>query len=155
VALEIVLHLTRSGVWSVGCGTGGVGLPLPRNVRAATGPAFVAARDAVGRAKRKSTRFALGAPPGSDTDAADAEALIDLLLVLRSRRSEEGWELADLLHEGLTQAAAAERLGITPQAVSKRARAAELRAEQAAIAPLIRMMESLDRLGGREEEGTP
>lgn len=141
-ALDVVLQLTRSGRWSVGCGVGAVAEPLPRNIREATGEAFVTARAAVDRAKRRQTRFAL---EGTHDSAPDAEALIDLLLVLRSRRSDEGWEIVDLVASGMTQAAAAKRLGITPQAASKRALAAELRAEQAAIPALTRMLDNLGR----------
>ncbi|GAA3743836.1 hypothetical protein GCM10022239_19070 [Leifsonia bigeumensis] len=145
-ALEIVLRLARTGRWSVGCGAGEVATPLPRDIREATGPAFIAARRAVERAKKRSTRFALETEPATKA-AADAESLIDLLLVLRSRRSPEGWELHDLLESGLNQAEAAERLGITPQAVSLRASAGELRADSAARQPLVRI---LDRLGSVE-----
>ena len=141
-ALDVVLQLTRSGRWSVGCGVGAVTEPLPRNIREASGEAFVAARAAVDRAKRRQTRFAL---EGTHQSAPDAEALIDLLLVLRSRRSDEGWEIVDLVASGMNQAAAAKRLGITPQAASKRALAAELRAEQAAIPALTRLLGNLGR----------
>lgn len=139
-ALAIVLELTRASTWSVGCGVGEVVLPDTRSVRAASGAAFVGARDAVGRAKRKPTRFALGGPEGSDA----AEALIDLLLTVRSKRTEEGWELADLLAQGLSQAAAASRLGITPQAASDRAIAGAWRVEAAAIPALTGVLARLE-----------
>lgn len=145
-ALTIILRLARTERWSIGCGAGEVATPLPRDIREATGPAFIAARNAVERAKKRPTRFALEQDPGTQA-AADAEALLDLLLVVRSRRSPEGWEVHDLLEAGLSQAEAAARLDITPQAVSLRARAAELRAESAAREPLVRI---LDRLGSVE-----
>lgn len=138
--LTVILHLTRSGQWSVGCGAGEVRTPLPRNIREATGGAFFAARRAVEKAKKRPTRFALEAEPAS-ARASDAEALINILLALRARRSPEGWELHDLMKEkGMTQANAAAKLGISPQAVSLRARAAELRTEQAALAPLTHIL---------------
>lgn len=139
-ALDIVLELTRAGTWSVGLGAGGVELPDNGSVRAASGPALVAAREAVGRAKRKPTRFAASGP----RDADDAEALIDLLLVVRAKRTDEGWEIADLLAGGLSQAAAASRLGITPQAASDRALAAAWRVEAAATPALARVLARLD-----------
>ena len=139
--LDIVLHLGRSERWSIGCGVGPVRSPLPSSIRAAAGDAFVFARTAVDRAKRKPTRFAV---EGESTDAADAESLIDLLLILRSRRTAEGWELYDLVNSGLTQADAAERLGITPQAASARAQAADLKAEFAVTAALGRVLDKLD-----------
>lgn len=146
-ALQVVLDLTRTGRWSVGCGVGGVNQPMPSSIREAAGGAFIAARTAVDRAKKRHTRFALEHESGAAA-AADAEAFIDLLLVTRARRTPEGWELYDLTESGLTQAEAAGRLGISPQAASKRAKAAELRAERAAIAPIVR---TLERLGSLRE----
>ena len=146
-ALQIILDLTRTGRWSVGCGFGAVNQPLPSSIREAAGSAFIAARAAVDRAKKRPTRFALEHESGP-VEAADTEAFIDLLLVIRARRSVEGWELYDLMTEELTQAQAADRLGISPQAASKRAKAAELRAERAAIAPLLRAMARLGTLRG-------
>lgn len=152
-ALAIVLQLTRSGHWSVGCGAGTVSEPLPRNIREAGGAAFIAARRAVDRAKKRQSRFALETEPATP-GASDTESLIDLLLGLRSRRSPEGWELHDVMERHhLTQAEAAKKLGISPQAVSLRARTAELRAEQAALTPLARMLGELDNVVPTETGG--
>ena len=142
-ALEICLRLDREGGWSVGVGVGSVNLPLGAGVRESAGGAFIAARAAVDRAKRRSTRLAIEHEHSPEA-AGDAEALIDLLLILRARRSSEGWELHDLLAGSGTQAEAAARLGITPQAASKRAQAAGLRAERAAIPPLARLLDRID-----------
>lgn len=152
-ALALILHLTRTGQWSVGCGAGAVNSPLPGNIREATGDAFIAARRAVDRAKKRPTRFALETEPATP-HAADGEALIDLLLALRARRSPEGWELHDILDgTDLTQADAAQRLGISPQAVSLRARAGELRTEQAALEPLARILDQLGSVKPMTPEG--
>jgi hypothetical protein len=151
-ALAAVLLMSRQGTWSIGCGIGDSKQPLGPSVRESSGNAFVAARAAVDRAKKRPTRFALETEPASES-ASDTEALVDLLLVLRARRSAEGWELHDLLTAGATQAQAAAQLGITPQAASKRARAAELRVEQAATGALGRLLGTLDTV--RQEEGTP
>jgi hypothetical protein len=139
-ALAIILDLTRSGDWSVGCGIGSVSSPLPRFTREANGPAFIAARDAVESAKKRDTRFALRGEEPIDSAAADLEPVIDLLLFTRARRSREGWELYDLMLPGRTQAEAAQVLGITPQAASKRARAAAIRAEFAVVPAVGRML---------------
>ena len=143
IALRAILQLTRAGGWSVGLGIGSVREPLGTSIRESTGPAFIAARGAVERAKAKPSRFAV---EGEDArpEVADTEALIDLLLLLRARRTAEGWELHDLLSEGLTQGQAAKRLGITPQAASDRARAAELRAEAAVTPALVRLLGKLE-----------
>lgn len=140
--LDVILALTRTGQWSVGCGVGDVREPLPASIREASGTAFVAARDAIERAKKSPTRFAL--THARDPAAGnDAEALVDLMLALRARRSGGGWDVHDLLETGITQAEAAGRLGISPQAVSGRARAADLKIEYAARAPLTRLLENL------------
>ena len=141
-ALEIVLHLTRAGAWSVGVGVGAVEEPLPANVRAARGDAFVRAREAVDRAKRTPTRVAI---VGGE-EGADAEALVRVLIELRDRRTAEGWEVSDLLAEGLSQRDAAGRLGITESAVSLRVRNAGLRTEEAAIPALERVLQRVDDL---------
>ena len=142
-ALDLVLELTRRGMWSVGLGSGSIRTPLPAETREASGDAFIAAREAVTRAKRSPTRFAVNALVASQP-AEDAEALVNLLLTIRESRSPAGWELYDLVVSGHTQAEAGGRLGITPQSASDRARAAGLRAELAAIEPLTRLLKSLD-----------
>jgi hypothetical protein len=142
VALDAILRLTRTKTWSVGLGVGAVRQPLGASIRESTGPAFIAARAAVERAKNKSTRFALERDQGG-IDAKDAEAFLDLLLLLRGRRSDEGWELYDLRMAGLTQAEAAKRLSISPQAASDRAQAAELKAEFAVTDGLARLLRRL------------
>lgn len=144
-ALGIVLSLTRSGHWSVGLGVGTVQEPLPATVREAAGPAFVAARGAVEAAKRAPQRFWLSAErPGHLADD-DVRALVNLVLAVRARRSDEGWEVVDLVGEGLNQAAIAARLGISRQAVSLRLAAAQWRLEEAAIPGLVLLLEDLDR----------
>jgi hypothetical protein len=143
-ALDVVLLLDRLGRWSIGCGVGPVDLPLPRVTRAASGSAFVAAREAVEAAKRRPSRFALRLDEGSKLTRSDLEPLIELLLAVRSRRTEEGWELYDLLVDGSTQNDAAERMRISPQATSQRARTAQIRTEIAAKPALVRLLDEAD-----------
>lgn len=141
-ALAIIADLTRTQKWSVGCGVGHVRTPLPQNTREASGPGFIAARAAVERAKGTQFRFALESELPQDAPAA--EALVELLLLIRSRRTAEGWELFDLLASGLTQTAAAKVLGITPQAASQRARTAAIRTELTAMPALASVLSRLD-----------
>lgn len=141
--LSIILELTRTGQWSVGVGVGDIESPLPQSVRAARGEAFVNARDAVDRAKKAPTRLAITAPSEGD----DAEALVRLLIELRDRRTPEGWEVYDLLAAGRSQREAAAILGISQGAVSLRAKAAGLRAEEAAVPALERVLDRLDTGG--------
>lgn len=151
-ALRVILLLTRTGIWSVGCGVGAVRTPLAPSARESSGEAFFAARTAVERAKGRPTRFALERDGGAD--AAGAEALVDLLLALRARRSPEGWEVHDELATGASQAEAARRLSVTPQAVSSRARTADLRLERAALGPLERLLDDLDPASDGRTERT-
>lgn len=146
--LEIALDLLRAESWAIGIGIGEVDRPLPDDIRAARGTAFLHAREAVDRAKSSASRVAVVAAPdadAADADAADdAEAVLRLLAHLRERRSPQGWEVADLLARGLTQKEAARRLGVTPAAVSLRARAAGLRVEEQAIPTIRRLLRLAD-----------
>jgi DNA-directed RNA polymerase specialized sigma24 family protein len=192
-ALRVILAIHRSEHWSIGLGVGAVRTPLPAATRRATGGAFIAARDAVTRAKRADARFALSAEgagaagraigaggaggpaaaagaggaagaagAGAKAEAGDAtaaagaghplalgaddvEALVSMLLLLRQRRTPEGWEAVDLLSEGLSQTDAAARLGISTAAVSQRVKSALWRVEEAASPALVRLLETLDR----------
>lgn len=126
--VDAVVRLTRLTGWRIGVGVGPVDLPLPSSTREARGPAYLAARDAITLARRRPTAFALRLPEDVAGDgygelgiaAEDAETAIWLLRGTLARRSQEGWELMDLLDSGLTGAEAAARLGISPSAVSQR-----------------------------------
>lgn len=146
--LTLVLELTRDDEWSVGVGIGPIAEPLPQVTRAGTGPAFYAARDAVTRAKKRTTRFALHSQQLNDSASAasdDEEALIDLLLALRQRRTAAGWELYDLMARGLSNKAAAEQLGISAPAASSRSKAAQLKLEADAVPALVGLLTRIDR----------
>ncbi|TDE92488.1 hypothetical protein EXU48_13090 [Occultella glacieicola] len=126
-ALDLVLYLQRRAEWSVGVGVGPVDLPLAGSARASSGEAFVRARAAVERAKGKSVPVPLALDAGERPNGAadEAEALVQLLAAVVRRRTERGWEVVDLLTDGVgTAREAASRLGITPQAVSQRLDAA-------------------------------
>ena len=142
-ALAIVLDATRIGRWSVGLGVGGIRMPLPDAARKASGSAFIAAREAVGTAKRADGRFALRAE-GDPRAAADLEALVRLLLLLRARRTEPGWEVGELMRAGHQQKEAAALLDVSPAAVSARLKAAMWRAEEEARPVLERLLAELD-----------
>lgn len=108
------------GHWSIGIGIGATEQPLPRQTRAGRGPAFEYARDAVTRAK--SARHGL-AVSGSNTAAClDAQTALALVIGLLTGRSTVGQEAVSMMRTGVTQAAAAAALGITPQAMSQRLR---------------------------------
>lgn len=141
-ALHAALRLRRDGLWSVGIGVGDVRTPFPATTGEARGDAFLTARTAVDAAKRAPHHVAVVGPDAAA--ASGVTALIGLLLEVRARRSPEGWEVADLLDQGLSQAAVAERLGVTPQAISLRARAAAVRLEREAMPALAAALAGLD-----------
>jgi hypothetical protein len=147
--LDVVLALTRGGDWSVGCGVGAVESDPPASIRAARGSAFVAAREAVETAKKRPMRFAVRAADGQAEAAGDAQALVDLLLSLRARRSDEGWEVFDLVASGTSQKSAAKSLGISEQAVSLRARTAQVSVELDAVPALARALGRVEEKAGR------
>jgi len=78
-------------------------------------------------------------------DAEQVEALVAMLLLLRQRRSPEGWEATDLLEQGLPQVEIAGILGISSAAVSQRVKSALWRVDEAAHPALVRLLENLDR----------
>lgn len=131
--LEAVGRALRSGVWSIGIGIGPVETPLPAETRAGRGEAFVLAREAVTRAKSTPHKLAVvGA--AVDPEVEHLETVLGLWAGIVERRTPGGWEVHDLLAEGLTHSEAAERLGITQSAVSQRAATAGLVDERRARA---------------------
>jgi hypothetical protein len=150
-AFDTVLAIHRTGHWSTGLGIGDVRAPLPAATRQAAGGAFIAAREAVTRSKRADARFALEVSAGDRNSAsmllspAEVDALISMLLLLRGRRTPEGWEAVDLLQRGHNQSEAASRLGVTTAAVSQRVKSAMWRVEESARPGLVRLLENLDR----------
>jgi len=121
--VEVVGRALRAGEWNIGIGIGEVESPLPDETRAGRGDAFVRARSAVERAKSDVHRLCVVAGP-DDRTAEQLETALGLWAGILERRTDRGWEVHDLLAEGLSYAEVAERLGITQSAVSQRARAA-------------------------------
>lgn len=124
---DVMARLLRSPGWSIGVGLGGIERPLPSSTRAATGPAYLAAREAVERAKGASRAIrVVGAPEyGAGTEAAPLlEDALWLWATIAERRTEKGWQVVELVAGGLSHQAAADRLGISQSAVTQRASAA-------------------------------
>ena len=140
--VEIALHALRSGRWYVGIGVGAVDLPLPASPREGSGPAFVAARLAVERAKSAAAHVPLAVVSGGlrrgaaatspensagATACANAEAVLRLVGRLVQDRTAAQWKVVDVLrlvqhgHTSThgTQKIAARKLGVTEQSVSR------------------------------------
>ncbi len=133
--VDVVTILMRGDDWRVGIGIGPVEEPLPRQARAGRGPAFVAARTAIRSAH--STSAQLGVQSANGVAADKAESALWLLCFVLRTRTDSGWEVTDLLAKGLNQQHVADRLSISPSAVSQRVRRAgwveQLRAQSLAI----------------------
>lgn len=139
---RLAVDVAVDGHWSVGIGFGRVELPLPESTRAGRGPAFEHARDAVDVAKNRRIPIAVrGADPlwGRHAQTA-ARMLADVI----ARRSAAGTQAVDLMRTGITQTQAAERLGITPQAMSQRLRAAAWDIDDAAYALVADLLRTAD-----------
>ncbi|WP_182111181.1 SatD family protein [Actinotalea sp. JY-7876] len=149
--VDLALTVLRTGRWSIGIGAGEVATPLPASVRAAQGPAFVAAREAVEAAKSRARAVPLAVRGRDDEAAADAEAVLALVGAVRDRRSDAGWQAVDALaaRPWATQEEVAAALGVSQQAVSQRLRTALWGEELAARAAAARLLARAEgRVGG-------
>lgn len=109
------------GDWHIGLGIGSVE-STGRNVREARGSAFVAAREAVERAKVSGeVEVRQGADVNISPLALEASQVIfQLLGALLADRTDAQREVSDLFDAGLTGREAAAALGVSPSAVSQR-----------------------------------
>lgn len=110
-----------AGDWHVGLGIGSVE-SVGRNVREARGSAFVAAREAVERAKVSGeVEVRQGLDVNISTLALEASQVVfQLLGALLADRTDAQREVSDLFDAGLTGREAAAALGVSPSAVSQR-----------------------------------
>ncbi|MFJ7748419.1 MarR family transcriptional regulator [Arthrobacter sp. NPDC097144] len=155
VAVDAALRALRDGHWSVGIGVGPVDTPLPATTREASGAAFVAAREAVDRAKKTGDRppVAVAGAPG----AAEAEAVLVLIGRLIRDRSAEQWRILDHVEPGIwgAQSAAARKLGVSPQSVGKTAARAGWQEEWAARPAAAVLLARADSQASAETTADP
>lgn len=160
-AVAVVLALAQRSQWHIGIGVGAVEEPLPLSTRAARGPAFQAARHAVEEAHSTSRHIAVRAAGYGESQLAEnharwAETGLWLVAHVMSARSDRGWEVVELLAEGLNQREASAKLGVTQAAVSQRVSRAGW-AEQTRGADLVvhhlAEAERLARLSGTARVG--
>ncbi len=148
--VHAILELMRDGGWHIGLGIGPVQTPLPAEPRQARGPAFLLARTAVEAAKREPDHVRVLAVPAAEQLAGDAEVVLRLVGAVRERRSEQGWQAVDEMRDGATMQQAADRLGITRQAVGQRLRAANWAVERDAPPVLARLLERAEQASLKE-----
>jgi hypothetical protein len=135
----VIVELLRSEEWNIGLGVGEVADPLPRSTRAGRGAAFLHAREAVTRAKSSPHHVNV---VGSDPRTAEqVETVLWLMASILRRRSDRGWEVADLLAEGHTRREVGMRLGISQSAVTQRAQAAGVTEEQRGRVLAVELLE--------------
>ena len=170
--LRAVKILTRLGQWRIGIGVGEVELPLATTSRAARGPAFIAARDAVTAARRSPCDIALrvagtsssgagllvaaaGVGPACSPSTCSAPERADNALTvwraLMRRRSDEGWQAVTMVESGLSHREVARLLGVSESAVSQRLTRARL--AESAAAERLAVCELADLVAG--PHGTP
>jgi hypothetical protein len=163
LVVALTLHLVRRGGWSVGVGAGAVDRPLPSSSRAASGAAFIHAREAVDAAKSRARTVPLAVRGAREDVAAEAEGVLTLLGAVVARRTAAGWSVVDRMapapgRSPRRQEDVAAALGISQQAVSERLRTAlwfEEVATRPAAARLLRLAAGTDDDGrpDRTEEG--
>lgn len=146
--VEATMLALRDEVWHIGIGVGAVQLPLPPHSREAQGSAFIAAREAVERAKKSGNRVPLsvsGAIPSKQISAA--EAVLRLLGGLVNGRSAAEWRILDQLTPGVrgNQAEVAAALKLSPQAVSNAVRRSGWLEERAGREAAALLLELADR----------
>ncbi len=142
VVLSIAMELAASSSWSVGIGIGPVKEPLPGNTRAGAGEAFERARTAVTAAKAASGNIAIS---GKSPLAAQAEALLQLLVLVARKRSKMSEEAGILSDQGLTQQQIARQLGISQQAVSSRLQSGLWQESRRVLSVAESLLEGADR----------
>jgi hypothetical protein len=137
--IDVIIELIRADQWNIGLGIGEVNEPLPRSTRAGSGPVFLHAREAVNRSKSSPHHVNV---MGDDPHAAEqVESVLWLTASVLRRRSERGWEVADLLAEGLTRREIGVKLGISQSAVTQRAQAAGFVEEKRGRALAVELLE--------------
>ena len=139
--VDAILLLMREDTWHIGLGIGPIELPLPRQgLRAARGAALLAAREAVEQAKSEPSHLVVASSRAVEPEAADVQAVFRVTGAVRRRRTAAGWEVTDLLDQGLTQQEVAQRLGVSRQAVGQRAQAAQWALDGEVIPTLTRLL---------------
>ncbi|MFJ6098617.1 hypothetical protein [Williamsia muralis] len=138
--IDTVLTLAEEGGWSIGVGIGTVELPLPSITRAGRGLAFERARDAVNAAKTNPYSVAVVGP--DPMPCTYAQTGLRLLVRTVAGRSDAGHAAARQMRSGQTQSVAAATLGITPQALSQRLRAADWYIEEETRLLAIHLLQS-------------
>ncbi|WP_350258993.1 hypothetical protein [Scrofimicrobium sp. R131] len=149
IALLAAARLSRANRWSIGLGVGPIESPLPPTSREGRGPAFIAAREAVERAKGLYPSVTV---VGADTKQVhEARTVLSLLAGIWVKRTDPGWEAVDtMLRHGGSQAGAARSLGISEQAISQRLKTALWQLELDAQPLIVDLLDRANRASSDE-----
>lgn len=142
--VRLTLELQRLQEWAVGIGVGETE-HLAATSRASSGEVFIRAREAVERASSRAVPAPVAVVAADPAGARDAEALLQLMAAVLRRRSTAGWEMIDARQQAPTSRAAADALGISPQAASQRLQAAlwdEVRGVEPLAAGLLHALDA-------------
>lgn len=150
-AMDAVMALVRVGEWSIGIGVG-PGL-LAASAPESSGEAFVRAREAVERAKKRGIAVPVALEAGEAGERV--EPLLHLLVAVVAERSEATWRVLDVLESLGSGVAAARSLEISPQAVSAHRRGALWDTERAARTSLAHLLDELDAAGSSHSMSDP
>lgn len=142
--VRLTLELQRLQEWAVGIGVGEADY-LAQTSRASSGEVFIRAREAVERAGGRTVPAPVAVVATDAAGAREAEALLQLMAAVLRRRTEAGWQMIDARLRAPTARAAADELGISPQAASQRLQAAlweEVRGVEPLAAGLLHALDT-------------
>lgn len=130
----------REREWWMGVGLGAIDEPIGETASASRGSAFWAARVAIQNAKsgHKSPRGVAVVGDGEQCTryAEELDAALNALAFILDSRTLRQWQVVDWARRGLSGAAIAEQLNVSPQRVSQLRRAAGIE-EERRLAALI------------------
>lgn len=139
-AADTIMALLSAGDWAISLGVTPLGRDEERVKRLAT--------QSMPSRVRAGAVYARIEAPGIDTSESteDLVAVFALLRHVFAKRTEEGREATALVRQGLNQNEAAEKLGISKQAMSQRLQAAGWMAESAGWTLALHVLQRADSL---------
>ncbi|WP_022867891.1 hypothetical protein [Schaalia vaccimaxillae] len=143
-ALRVILWAIRDGHWHLGIGAGQATVPAGDTPRAGSGPAFIAAREAVEAAKSELNSIAVRSQ-SHPIEASQLESLLKLYAALAQRRTPRQWEIIDAFIEGGSGKGAAELLAVTAQTISQSLQASAWREEAGTYGLALELLKRISR----------
>lgn len=122
VIIHCAEQVIRQSGWYLGVGVGPIEQPLPVSSRHGRGQAYFAAREAVEQAKRSDPPVLMFTNTVHASRVQEAGVVLRMLCSIWQRRTDAGWEAVEAMRSGryAHQRDAAQDLGISAQAFSRR-----------------------------------